>query len=384
MTRRSSKRRIKHAFHPDTAGINPAARWGDSRSGFTLVEIMMVVTIIAILMTLTVKVVGAFLDQARSTATQSTLSKIQSLMNSRRQAFDRLTQRKGFFTTTPEYFYAQQTSKSPTMNMPSSAIKPYASKLLQMKYFPQSASDLNNLMTLLIAADPTGQLRLQFQFMYPKLFQNPLPSSAPFTVPNLTNQEILYNILTENVIGDSPLGTDSFTASEVVTEPPTANPQTAGMPYFIDAWKGPIKFYRWPTRLFRSGGMSSGTLVAITHSQSPNPTSANADGSYDVTNAMIVFSNLPVFTGQLWNDLARDPDDPLQSCLLITNFETTFHTPATFHMPIIVSAGPDGLFGLLPPDGPAATFGPLAALQSGAADQLTDNIVSASIKAGGK
>ncbi len=356
-----------------------------SRSAFTLVEIMMVVTIIAILMTLTVKVVGAFLDQARNSATTSTLSKIQSLMNSRRQAFDRLTQRKGFFTTTPEYLYAQSTSRSPTMNMPSSAIKPVASKLLQMKYFPQSSSDLTNLMQTVYQNNTAAQL--QFANMYPKLFQpfvNNLASfTPPQTIPNLTNQEILYNILTENVIGDSPLGTDSFSASEVVTEPPTATPQTAGLPYFTDAWKGPIKFYRWPTRLFRSGGISAGVLAQITHSQAP-ATSPNADGSYDVTNAMIVFSNLPVFTGQLWVDLARDPDDPLQSCVSITNFETNFHTPATFHMPIIVSAGPDGLFGLLPPDGPVANFGPLAAVQAGSEDQLTDNLVSASIKAGGK
>jgi prepilin-type N-terminal cleavage/methylation domain-containing protein len=379
MTRRSSKRRIKHAFHPDTAGINPAARWVDSRSGFTLVEIMMVVTIIAILMTLTVKVVGAFLDQARSTATQSTLSKIQSLMNSRRQAFDRLTQRKGFFTTTPEYVFAQA-------NYSTAAAKPVASKLLQMKYFPQSANDLNFLMFQVYVGNPTAQL--QFANMYPKLFQpfvQPAPSAissfvAPLVATNSlgnppTNQEILYNILTENVLGDSPLGTDSFSATEVVTEPPISTPVTNGLPYFIDAWKGPIKFYRWPTRLFRSGG----TGIAI----SPN----------DVLNAKLVFAALPVFTGNLQTDLARDPDDPLQSCTAIVNFESlyvnaAFHTPATFHMPLIVSAGPDGILGMAQPDALDDTsvtppvLGRLASVIS--QDALTDNLVSASIKAGGK
>jgi prepilin-type N-terminal cleavage/methylation domain-containing protein len=363
---------------PETAGINPPARWAERRAAFTLVEILTVVTIIAILMTITVAVVGGLLGQAREAATNTTLSKIQSLMNSRRQAFDRLTQRKGFFTGTFEYQFAQKF-------FPASTTKPVASKLLQMKYFPQSANDLNFLMFTVYQNNPAAQL--QFANMYPKLFQSFVNNPAGFIAPAVlngpggnpvTNQEILYNVLTENVIGDSPLGTDAFSASEVVTEP---SPQltTAGLPYFVDAWKGPIRFYRWPTRLFRSGGAGA----TITHSQPP-ATAANADGSYDVTNSMIVFSSLPVFTGQLWQDLGRDPDDPLQTCMGINNFEAMFHTPATYHIPLIVSAGPDGQLGMALPDAADAApiFGRLASVT--ASDQLTDNLVSASIKAGGK
>jgi prepilin-type N-terminal cleavage/methylation domain-containing protein len=357
-------------------GRRGGSRYTLSR-GFTLVEILTVITIIAILMTLTVSVVGAFIGQARETATTTTLTKIQALMNSRRQAFNRLLLRKGFLTNSFEYQYAKSMSQSPSLNMPSSAIKPVATKLLQMKYFPQSANDLNFLMFTVYQSSPPAQLQLAN--MYPKLFQSFSNNSsfvAPLPLPNLTNPEILYNVLTENVIGDSPLGTDYFSAQEVVTEP-VPQVSTAGLPYLIDAWKGPIRFYRWPTRLFLSQGLPD------------NRTQQQINT--DLLNAKFVFSALPVFTGNLKQDLQRDPDDPLQTCLTISNFETLFHTPATFHMPLIVSAGPDGQFGLASPDqnqnSATPGYGYLAIVDpsvSNAQDQLADNLVSASIKAGGK
>ncbi|MBS0262758.1 MAG: type II secretion system protein [Planctomycetes bacterium] len=366
--------RVNACDRPLCAAGDPAA----VRPAFTLVEILVVISIIALLMTLTVGVIGAFLDNARHAATTATLTKVQALMNSRRQAFDRLLQRKGFVTNSYEYQFAQSWSQAKGVTIPSSAIRPIAIKLLQMKYFPQSAADLNFLMVQVYS---TPQSQLQLANMYPNLFQsfvnNPAGFQAPATVPNLTNQEILYNILTENVIGDTPLGADAFTAVEVVQEPPSAAPQTAGLPFFIDAWKGPIRYYRWPTRLFRNDGLNITTA--------------------DIANAKVVFSALPVFSGNLQNDLARDPDDPLGACAQISGFvfEDYFHTPQTYHIPVIMSAGPDGQFGLGSPDdkqlpGTQQTYGYLGILNpavtpsAAAFDQLSDNLVSASLKAGGK
>ena len=371
---------------PQASLATIGGRIGDlSRTAFTLVEILVVITIIGVLLTLTVGVVGAFLGQAREAATNVTLSKIQSLMNSRRAAFNRLVQRNGFLQNSYEYQIAVNLQKIPAMNMPASAIKPVAIKLLEIKYFPQNANDLNFMMNL-YSANPAVQL--QYANMYPKLFQPFNNNLAAFIPPAVltnasgvpvTNSEILYNVLTENVIGDNPLGTDSFSSAEVVTEP-SPQPRTTGLPYFVDAWKNSIRYYRWPTRLFRSGGPGA-------------PITA-----FDVANSKIVFTELPVFSGNLANDLSRDPEDPLQTCFSINNFETftfagtqfaAFHTPATYHIPIIVSAGPDGQFGLLSPDdNPAVSFGYLAMVDPNnplvAQDQLSDNLVSASIKAGGK
>ena len=106
----------------------------------------------------------------------------------------------------------------------------------------------------------------------------------------------------------------------------------------------------------------------------------------DVTNVRQLFSTLPVFTGNLINDLARDPDDPLQNCLYTyvgggAAFEQAYHTPATFHVFLVVSAGPDGLLGMAEPDDQNYANA-LGFVTSQA--QLNDNIISLGIRAGGK
>ena len=109
----------------------------------------------------------------------------------------------------------------------------------------------------------------------------------------------------------------------------------------------------------------------------------------DISNAKVLFSTLPVFSGNLANDLARDPDDPLQNCASITGFEglfeQTFHTPTTYHVLMVVSAGPDGQLGLYEPEyDNSSTCGYLAAPIPGQQDALTDNIVYLNVRAGGK
>lgn len=328
------------------------------RRGFTLVELMMVITIIALLMTLVISVVGSFITHARDSATRATIEKIESLLNARSQAFNRLIMRKGFLQGTPE-FQAVSVNMSA---LPQSTQKIIAIKFLEMKYFPQRPQDFNELMGLFQANPPT---QLQLAALYPNLFNGVAPKGN-VTVAG-ENSEYLYDFLTqENVLGDSPEGRDSFSAAEVQDK------NGNGFPEFLDGWGNPIRFYRWPTRLFRSGG----TGAAISNQ--------------DVNNAKVLFASLPVFSGNLAVDLARDPDDPLQECLSpvlnggAINFESLFHTPATYHVLLIVSAGPDGVLGLYEPDDPNAstTYGNLAAVKD--QNALIDDIVYLNIRAGGK
>src|SRR5262249_53581084 len=77
------------------------------RASFTIIELLVVITIIAVLATITLGVVGGLLGQARDTATKATLSKIQGLIDSRNQALQRLIMRNGFLTGSPEFLAAQ-------------------------------------------------------------------------------------------------------------------------------------------------------------------------------------------------------------------------------------------------------------------------------------
>ena len=311
------------------------------RSAFTLIELLTVVTIIAILMTLTLQVVGGLISQARDSATKATLAKVQTLLNSRSQAFDRIIKRKGYLTGTVEYTSFNGAGYTTTLQ------NILAIKELQKKFFPQNYADV------------------KYQFLQPNIYQK----------SNATSIEIMYDFLTQsNVLGDSPLGTDSFTSAEV------KDTDNDGLPEVIDGWGKPMRFYRWPTRLFRRGGQNplpARTVVPI--------------DATDISNFMMLFSTLPAFSGNvanLKNDLTRDPDDPLQECLTgypiggsNQTFEQAYHTPATFHVFLVVSAGPDGQFGMFAPED-FANFGHLGAVKDQSA--LADDIISLSVRAGGK
>jgi prepilin-type N-terminal cleavage/methylation domain-containing protein len=330
--RKDRRRRVSQRFPPlRRAGPVPGS------PGFTLIELLVVITIIAILATLTLQVVGGLLGQARDSATKATISKVQSLLNSRSQAFDRLLKRKGYLTGTTEY--TSLTTVPPTY--PKSTQSILAIKMLQKKYFPQRYSD----------ADP--------------ILEPNIAGKA-----NASSIEILYDFLTQsNVLGDSPLGTDSFSSAEV------KDTDNDGLPEILDGWGKPMRFYRWPTRFFRSLGQNPPT--GATPNGFLNPINA-----LDIQNAQYLFSTLPAFSGNLANDLQRDPDDPLQECLSnVVYFESQFHTPATFHVFLVVSAGPDGQFGMYAPED-TANFGHLGKVRDQTA--LLDDIISLNVRAGGK
>lgn len=307
------------------------------RSAFTLVEILVVVSIIAILVTLTIRVVGSFMNQARAAATETTIRKVQGLLNSRAEALHRQFDRTSLVTSSGEYFALRT---DPNFGLASQPLqKVCTKKLLVRKFFPQSPRELNsNLQPKLAAAS------------------------------NVTNPDILYDFLTQsNVLGDTLVGTDSFSTSEVKDADGSGNLE------FVDGWGRSLRFYRWPTRLFRPLGKG-------------NP--------INLSDAQLLFSTLPTYSGNIQNDLSRDPDDPLQLANRPLpngiNFETTgitgdsgpcFHTPATYHVMLVVSAGPDGELGLYEPTD-YDNNGHLGAVRD--ANFLADDITYLNVRAGGK
>ena len=346
-------------------------------------------------MGMVVSIIGAFLTQARDAATKSTLNKVQGLANQRAQALNRLSMRKGAITTT-----------DPMQKI-------LAIKSVTARYFPQRVVELSyadqpalytKLVNVFSQAPPVGQSLPNPNNLPQGDLTQYKPTLDPFHT--LRSSEILYDFLTQaNVLGDTPITTDAFTSSEV------QDTDNNGAPEFVDAWGQPLRFYRWPTRFFRSNGVIAGNPPQLSAITTPlNPTVKNSDGSYDTNNARLLFASLPVFSGNLAQDLNRDPDDPLRLCTsnsllpsgltFMQAFEQNFHTPATYHTLLIVSSGPDLKLGLCEPDGTAVNptngslavvpFGYLALTTSVAfsatteQDALTDNIMYLNVRAGGK
>jgi hypothetical protein len=141
---------------------------------------------------------------------------------------------------------------------------------------------------------------------------------------------VLYFALTEgSVFGISPDAPDFFQDTEL------ADKDDDGRQEIVDGWGNPIRFYLFPTRLFRPGGVGTPT-------------------NYELITLMI-----PKLSGKQLN---VDPDDPTgEIARVVPNFEATFHTPGTYHVPLLVSAGEDGELGLYEPYlSSAGVFGYLA------------------------
>ncbi len=229
-----------------------------------------------------------------------------------------------------------------------------------------------------------------------------------------------YMLINSGSFGSSSVDSDRFTNDEVV------DTDNDGLPEFIDAWQQPLRFYRWPTRMMDPFAPSpflpdlndsnDPTDVIIVDGGAPVGQRAVSQAERDV--ASLLFKSLPPIPQQLPGSalprdlLLTDPDDPvgrLYSELERLNGsngaspfsaeynETKYHTPDTYHAPLILSAGPDGRLGLREPldvNPGSGIFGNLAQYEGttvsapaptvSVIDSLTDNISNLNRRSGGR
>ena len=228
----------------------------------------------------------------------------------------------------------------------------------------------------------------------------------------------LYLILTQASVFDTdPLPAADLRGLEL------ADTDGDGLMEIVDAWGQPLRYYRWPTRLFRpatsSGSVATPGWYNLDPAPAPTPASLLVStatrgpisqwvhntaylGSQMIQPATIVQSGVPnvmmyqctvagtssgseptwptsaggtvVDGGVTWtavlDPLAIDGDDP--NGLVSSNFVNEsspqyYHTWATYHIPLIVSCGTDGLLGLFEPYD-TANFGSLAQPQFDSTD----------------
>ena len=418
------------------SAIMPNRVWKKSnraslRDGFTVVELLVVITIIAIVLTISITVVGNTLQNARTDATRATIKKIDSLMKDRIEAFGRLK-----FDDQAEAAQTYFNASTPGGTVGSGLAAILAHKVAFQGLLPQKMLDTYGLDqvagTTTVSGQPLGLDAPIATLIAQKIASGEYNQTNHDQVTE--SSELLYMALLEDTqVGNSAAGLATFTTSEV------GDTDNDGLKEFIDGWGQPLQFYRWPTRLVRpsptGASTTAQTLLNIgtateQYSLWINPTFSSAGfPSIDGVGANVLMGPLapPPPGGTRGSGTLRsvDVNDPLgidaedQLGVFATWIyatpggpitdpngnlvdEARFHTPETYSLPLIVSSGPDRILGLFMPFD-TANFGHLAqpvfedANSNGALDAgedvngnlvldengLLDNITNRNLRAGG-
>lgn len=416
----------------------------DIRSGFTMIELLIVMAIIASLMAISIVVMYGFITQAEEEATSATIQKINRLLEQRQDAFSRSfvgARQNGYVNATLKLL-ADPNQDGDTSDgifgVRDEVVRILAKKAATRFEFPQQ-------MVELIAGNPGSDSNsnglpdsIEQAIARPVAIQqlaaqgNANPSAAQIDGvvnanwarhnPNTASSELLYfTLVTASGFGSAAVDSDRFTQQEV------QDTDGDGLPEFVDAWNNPLRFYRWPTRLMDSDPPSPFQPVLANPNEATD-VKANVDtdndgtgdtvvGVREVTTNERIFANillrgLPpapsvLRSGSFPRDLLlTDPDDPVGRLyselerlnglngtpVFATEFnEARYHTPDTYHTPLIVSAGPDEELGLFEPYD-VARQGNLAkptAFETGGnfntcLQQVSDNITNSNRRAGGR
>ena len=310
-----------------------------SRRGFSLVELLFVIALIALLTAVLVVAASNGLGTAKTQATQSTMIKLGTLLQHRSEALRRSNKMDDLAIN----------AKVPTFLANACGDKQLAKamaiKSIERTWLPQTWAEAS---TMLASAGISA------------------PSS---TTPDCESAEVLYFLLTAGAaVASLEVDADWLNASV------TADRNGNGAKEIVDGWGNPVRFYRWPTRLIRPQG--------VPNMPAPPPPILPQDHSL----AEVLLGNIPDYNSR---DLAHDQDyafdDGGYGCAgyATTDFETEFHTLSTWHTLLVVSAGPDGELGLYEPTD-TANYGYLARPYVTNQNAIYDNVTNLNVKSGGK
>ena len=158
----------------------------------------------------------------------------------------------------------------------------------------------------------------------------------------VTESAVLLHILsTTDTLGTRASEQADFSGSEI------ADTDGDGLLEVIDGWGKPLRFYRWPTRLFYP---DPGVALPSIMSEPPGtPT------DFVWEHGALLIDDLPKVTSPNKSELLQDRDDPNDwltigwSTTNRTRFQQIYHTQRTFWELLIVSAGADNDTGLYEP-----------------------------------
>jgi prepilin-type N-terminal cleavage/methylation domain-containing protein len=438
------------------------------RSGFTLLELLMVIAIISTLMSMVFFTMNSLTENAEQEATTATIAKVNRLLEQRMEAFDRAfkgSRREAYIQATVGLLTAIDGRFDHFSQHPEQA--PASVKLLARKAafrfeFPQrmvelilnSGDDTNgnglpdvveqkvavpnaratlvmqNIANNVLPVEPTS---VQIQNLVDERWNRHRNAVSAGTDKSESSELLYYTLVVSGTFGSSSVDSDQFSAFEV------RDTDEDGLPEFVDAWGEPLRFYRWPTRMIDPNAPSpfapdfSNPNDVTEVDLSPMDDDGNLLTEEDTDTlreirpqerlyAGLLIKGLPTVpvplpgpSGTLTTQrdmLLVDPDDPVGLLygfiedpqykamgidLTLEFNEANYHTPDTYHVPLIVSAGPDLNLGLREPnDWNAASgiFGNLAQYEgttvaspmptAAVTDELVDNLTNRNRRAGGK
>lgn len=197
--------------------------------GFTMIELLIVITVTALMMSLLARASYRFVAGSRESATIATIMKVSGLIDDRVRAFHEADQEDSAILASNFY----------NLNHPTDAVmSPALAEIILRKQrfkksFPQCFAELD---------------ASQISRFFPAGTMIPPVSMEPKYESGI----VLYAMLLRGETFGSPTpGDDTFIGAEVKNTSATGN-----LPCIVDAWGEPLRFYRWPTRLIRCGEWS--------------------------------------------------------------------------------------------------------------------------------
>jgi prepilin-type N-terminal cleavage/methylation domain-containing protein len=375
--------------------ISPKLQTKLHRSGFTMLELLMVIAIIGTLMSLVFFVMNGMTENAEAEATKTTVNKINRLLEQRVEAFERAFRGSrrdtyvkatvGLLTSIDGRFdhfnrFPDQAPASIVLLAHKAAFRfEFPQRMVELILSSSDDSNGNGLPDVVEEniARPNARATL-----FQKTGAEPSAAAIQALVDTRWNRHTLnagagrdktessellyYTLVVTRTFGSSPVDADQFSPLEVI------DTDEDGLPEFVDAWGEPLRFYRWPTRLIDPTAPNPFTPD---FNNPADPTETRSIAALEREYAGLLIRGLPPApvplpgpSGGLTTQrdmLFVDPDDPVG---LLYSFiedpqykemginltreynEGKYHTPDTYHVPLIVSAGLDGELGLYEPN----------------------------------
>ena len=227
-----------------------------SRPGFTLLEVLIVVGIIATLTAMSVVVMSGIAEQANEEATVATIRKLDGLIEARIESFDRAFSQRGTFYN--KYVAATNAllQQKNIYGVRPEVVDVLAKKVAFRHNFPQRFEDILKLSFapngITAVTDFDGDVQLTSGRTVdtdnngiPDIIdRTAVQTATQLGMTNVTGDdetigaELLYWFLNSSGGLSREIASDRFSASEV------ADTDDDGLLEFVDAWGNPLRFYR--------------------------------------------------------------------------------------------------------------------------------------------